>query len=76
MIFLDLHKAYVALDRSRCLEILEGYGADPRARKLLRAYWGKMKMVERRARRTPSSTFSHAQLCSSALVMGSDVCVL
>ena len=26
MIFLDLHKAYDALDRSRCLEILEGYG--------------------------------------------------
>ena len=24
MIFLDLHKAYDALDRSRCLEILEG----------------------------------------------------
>ena len=47
MIFLDLHKAYVALDRSRCLEILEGYGADPRSRKLLRAYWGKIKMVER-----------------------------
>ena len=26
MIFLELHKAYDALDRSRCLEILEGYG--------------------------------------------------
>ena len=25
-IFLGLHKAYYALDRSRCLEILEGYG--------------------------------------------------
>ena len=24
VIFLDLHKAYDALDRSRCLEILEG----------------------------------------------------
>ena len=24
VIFLDLHKAYAALDRSRCLEILEG----------------------------------------------------
>ena len=29
MIFLDLHKAYDALDRSRCLEILEGYGVGP-----------------------------------------------
>ena len=35
MIFLDLHKAYDALDRSRYLEILEGYGIGPRSRKLL-----------------------------------------
>ena len=47
MIFLDLHKAYDALDRSRCLEILEGYGVGPRAQRLLRTYWGKMKMVAR-----------------------------
>ena len=26
VIFLDLHKVYDALDRSRCPEILEGYG--------------------------------------------------
>ena len=26
MIFLDQHKAYDALDRSRSLEIMEGYG--------------------------------------------------
>ena len=31
-IFLDLHKAYVALDRSRCLVILEGYGVRPQTR--------------------------------------------
>ena len=47
MILLDLHKAYDALDRSRCLEILEGYGVGPRARQLLRTYWGKMTMVAR-----------------------------
>ena len=47
VIFLDLHKAYDALYRSMCLEILEGYGMGPRARRLLRAYWGKMTMVER-----------------------------
>ena len=35
VIFLDLHKAYDALDRSRCLEILEGYGVGPKARRLL-----------------------------------------
>ena len=47
MIFLDLHKAYDDLDRSRCLDILEGYGMGPRARRLLGTYWGKMAMVAR-----------------------------
>ena len=30
-IFLDLHKAYDTLDRSRCLDIMEVYGMGPRA---------------------------------------------
>ena len=47
MIFLDLHKVYYALDRSRCLEILEGYGVGPRARQLLKTYWWEMAMVAR-----------------------------
>ena len=47
MIFLDLHKAYEALDRSRCHDILEGYSVGPRARRLLRAYWGEMTMMAR-----------------------------
>ena len=47
MIFLDLHKAYNALDRSRCLEILEGYGVGPRARRLLQKYWRRLTMVAR-----------------------------
>ena len=47
VIFLDLHKAYDALDRSRCLDILEGYWVGPRARRLLGTYWGKMAMVAR-----------------------------
>ena len=29
VILLDLHKAYDTLERSRCLEILEGYGVEP-----------------------------------------------
>ena len=38
VIFLDLRKAYDALDRSRCLDILEGYGIPPQARLLLQTY--------------------------------------
>ena len=45
MIFLDLHKAYSALDSSRCLEILEGCVVGSRARILLMEYWGKMTML-------------------------------
>ena len=37
-IFLDLHKAYDALDRFRCLDILEGYSVGPRSLRLLRRY--------------------------------------
>ena len=47
MIFLDLHKAYEALDRSSCLEILEGYGVGPQARQLLKTYWHCLTMVAR-----------------------------
>ena len=38
VIFLDLHKAYANLDRSRCLEILEGYGVVPQSRWLLQTH--------------------------------------
>ena len=47
MIFQDLHNAYDALDMSRCLDILEGYGVGPRARGLLQTYWKRLTMVER-----------------------------
>ena len=47
MIFLDLTKVYDALDRSRCLEILEGYGVGPNARRLLTTYWRRLTMVAR-----------------------------
>ena len=45
MIFLELNKAYNALDRSRCLDILEGYGVGPNARILLKTYWRRLTMV-------------------------------
>ena len=47
MIFIDLNKAYDALDRSRCLEILERYGVGPRSRRLLQSYWRRLTMVAR-----------------------------
>ena len=47
VIFLDLTKAYDALDRSRSLEIFEGYGVGQQVRRLLWAYWSKSMMVER-----------------------------
>ena len=47
VIFLDLAKAYDALDRSRCLENLEGYGVIPNTRSLLKIYWRRMTMVAR-----------------------------
>ena len=47
MIFLDLTKAYDTLDRSRCLDILEGYGVGPNARRLLKTYWRRLTMVAR-----------------------------
>ena len=47
VIFLDLTKVYDALDRSRFLEILEGYGVTPSARRLLPTYWRRLTMVAR-----------------------------
>ena len=47
MIFLDLTKAYDTLERSRCLEILEGYGVGPNARRLLKTYWRRLTMMSR-----------------------------
>ena len=47
VILLDLTKAYDALDRSRCLEILEGYDFGPNARSLLKTYWRRLTMLAR-----------------------------
>ena len=45
VIFLDLTKAYDALDRSRNLEILKGYGVGDRIRRLLTVYRERTTMV-------------------------------
>ena len=47
VILLDLHKACDALDRSRCLEILEGYGVGPQDHWILQTYWRRLTMVAR-----------------------------
>ena len=47
VISLDLHKDYDALNRSRCVEILEGYGVGPRSRRLLQTYWRRLTMLAR-----------------------------
>ena len=46
-IFLDIHKAYDALDRNHCLDILAAYRVIPRAIRLLRRYQDRLMMVAR-----------------------------
>jgi hypothetical protein len=44
-IYLDLKKAYNALEPTRCLEILAGYGVGPNLLCLQKQFWGNAKMV-------------------------------
>ena len=44
-IFLDLKKAYDAMDRKRCLEILEGAGVGPKIRRILKNFWDKAELA-------------------------------
>ena len=46
-IFLDMHKAYDALERGRCLDILVAYGVGPLDLRLLWRYWYRLAMVSR-----------------------------
>jgi hypothetical protein len=38
-VFLDLQKAFNAMDWERCIMLLEGYGAGPWMIRLIRGYW-------------------------------------
>ena len=40
-VFLDLTKAYDALDRNRVLHVLDGYGVGPQVHQLLHNFWDK-----------------------------------
>jgi hypothetical protein len=44
-IYLDLKKAYNALDWMQCLEILAGYGVSPNLLHLQKQFWDDAKMV-------------------------------
>ena len=46
-IFMDLQKAYDALDREKCLKIITAYGVGFRALWLLRTYLVWIAMVDR-----------------------------
>ncbi len=44
-IYLELKKAYDALNQTWCLEILAGYGVGPNLLRLQEQFWGNAKMV-------------------------------
>ncbi len=44
-VFLDLRKAFDAMDREQCIMVLEGYGAGPRMIRSIRGFWRDAIMV-------------------------------
>ena len=44
-IFIDLRKAYDAMDRERCLEILAAYGVGPKMCRLIKHFWDTADLV-------------------------------
>jgi hypothetical protein len=44
-VFIDLKKAFDAMDWERCLLLLEGHGAGPNMRRLIRHFWDKATNV-------------------------------
>ena len=58
-IFLDLRKAYDALDRKRCIDILVGYGVGPSTLFILQTYWVQLQMAEKAGRHYGTVFQSH-----------------
>ena len=46
-VFLDLRKAYGALNTERCMDILMVYGVCPQTERILQYYWDHLSMVAR-----------------------------
>jgi hypothetical protein len=44
-VFVDLRKAYVHLDRERCLAIMTGYGVGPKLLRLQTKFWNQVQMA-------------------------------
>jgi hypothetical protein len=44
-VFVDLTKAFDAMDRERCLQLLGEYGAGPKMRRLIRHFWDEATNV-------------------------------
>ena len=43
--FIDLHKAYDAMDRERCLKLLKGYGVGTMTLRLIKHFWDVAMLV-------------------------------
>ena len=46
-IFLNIIKAYGALNRERCLDILAGYGVGPRTIRIIWTYWSQLQIASK-----------------------------
>ena len=44
-VFIDLRKAYDAMDRGRCLDILKAYGVGPKMLKVISYFWDHAVLV-------------------------------
>ena len=44
-VFIDLRKAFNSMDRGRCLEVLEGYGASPKMLRLIKHFWDEAELM-------------------------------